>query len=102
TTAGLVSPKGGLVVGPFHGTELYANESVVSLGATVDGLHGLFGSARLRSFGPRPLIESGSVRSKATGLVNVEAGYKIGKGVRVALDVFNLLDAQASDIDYYY
>ena len=77
-------------------------ESVVSLGATVDGLHGLFGSARLRSFGPRPLIESGSVRSKATGLVNVEAGCKIGKGVRVALDVFNLLDAQASDIDYYY
>ena len=25
TTAGLVSPKGGLVIGPFHGTELYAN-----------------------------------------------------------------------------
>ncbi len=77
-------------------------ESVVSLGATVDGVHGLFGSARLRYFGPRPLIESASVRSKATGLVNLEAGYKIGKGVRLALEVFNLLDSKDSDIDYFY
>ena len=77
-------------------------ESVVSLGATVDSVHGLFGSARLRYFGPRPLIEDASVRSKATGLVNIEAGYKIGKGVRLALEVFNLLDARTSDIDYYY
>ena len=77
-------------------------ESVVSLGATVDSLQGLFGSARLRYFGPRPLIEDASVRSKSTGLVNLEAGYKIRKGVRLALEVFNLFDAQASEIDYYY
>jgi hypothetical protein len=77
-------------------------ESVVSFGATVTSLHGLFGSARLRYFGPRPLIEDASVRSKATGLVNLEAGYKVSKSVRLALEVFNLLDAHASDIDYYY
>jgi outer membrane receptor protein involved in Fe transport len=77
-------------------------ESVVSLGATVDSVHGLFGSARLRYFGPRPLIEDASVRSKATGLVNLEAGYKIRKGMRLALEVFNLLDTRVSDIDYYY
>src|SRR5262249_39442684 len=28
TYAGLVSPKGGAVVGPFHGTELYANAGI--------------------------------------------------------------------------
>ena len=52
--------------------------------------------------GSRPLIEDASVRSKVTGLVNLEAGYRITKGVRLALAVFNLLDARASEIDYYY
>jgi outer membrane receptor protein involved in Fe transport len=77
-------------------------QTVVSLGATLDSLCGAFGSARLRYFGPRPLIESGSVQSGATSLVNLEAGYKISKNVRLALDVFNLLNARDSDIDYYY
>jgi outer membrane receptor protein involved in Fe transport len=57
---------------------------------------------RLRYFGPRPLVEDDAVRSKATSLINLEAGYKIARGVRVAVDVFNLLDAKDSDIDYYY
>ena len=86
-----------------HGDHIPGSlESVVSFGATVDSLHGLFGSARLRYFGSRPLIENASVRSKATGIVNLDAGYKVGKSVRLVLDVFNLLDAHASDIDYYY
>ena len=76
--------------------------TVVSAGATVDSLRNVFGSVRLRYFGPRPLIEDNSVRSKATSLVNLEAGYKLAKNVRLALDVFNLFDAQDSDIDYYY
>jgi outer membrane receptor protein involved in Fe transport len=77
-------------------------ESVVSLGATVADLRNVFGSVRLRYFGPRPLVEDDAVRSKATSLINLEAGYKIARGVRVAVDVFNLLDAKDSDIDYYY
>jgi hypothetical protein len=77
-------------------------ENVVSAGATVDDVHGVFGSVRLRYFGPRPLVESNKVRSTATRLLNVQAGYRVGRGVRIALDVFNLLDASASDIDYYY
>ena len=76
--------------------------SVVSLGATVADLRNVFGSVRLRYFGPRPLVEDDAVRSKATSLINLEAGYKIARGVRVAVDVFNLLDAKDSDIDYYY
>jgi hypothetical protein len=77
-------------------------ETVVSLGATVDSLRGVFGSLRLRYFGPRPLVEDDSVRSKPTQLVNLEAGYKLKKDVRLALDVFNLVDAKDSDIDYFY
>jgi outer membrane receptor protein involved in Fe transport len=77
-------------------------ESVVSLGVTLDSLRNVFGSVRLRYFGPRPLIEDDSIRSKATSLVNLEAGYKLTRTVRVAVDVFNLLNAKDSDIDYYY
>lgn len=42
------------------------------------------------------------MRSKATSLVNLEVGYKLTRSLRIALDVFNLLDAKNSDIDYFY
>src|SRR5262249_15634796 len=57
---------------------------------------------RLRYFGPRPLTEDGAVRSKATTLVYADLGYALNERWRVAFDVFNLLNAKASDIDYYY
>jgi hypothetical protein len=77
-------------------------ETVVSAGVTVDSLRNFIGSARLRYFGPRPLIEDNSVKSLATSLVNLEGGYKFSKTVKVVVDLFNLFDAQDSDIDYYY
>jgi outer membrane receptor protein involved in Fe transport len=76
--------------------------TVMSVGATVAGFHRTFGSARWRYFGPRSLIEDNSVQSQATGLVNLEGGYQLASNVRVAVDVFNLLNSPASDIDYYY
>jgi outer membrane receptor protein involved in Fe transport len=76
--------------------------AVVSGGVTVDSLRNVFGSLRWRYFGPRPLIEDNSVRSKATSLLNLEAGYKFSRAVRISLDVFNLFDAADSDIDYFY
>ena len=76
--------------------------TVVSAGATVDTLHRVFGSVRWRYFGPRPLVEDDSVRSKATSLANVQAGCQLAPKVKLAVDVFNLLDAADSDIDYYY
>ena len=77
-------------------------QTVVSAGAVLNDVKGLFGSARWRYFGPRPLVEDNSVRSNATSLVNLQAGYKIRRDVRLVLDVFNLFNAQASDIDYFY
>ena len=62
----------------------------------------MFGSLRLRYFGPRALIEDDTVRSKATSLLNLEGGYKLSKRLKLAVDVFNLLDARDSDVDYYY
>jgi hypothetical protein len=76
--------------------------AVLSAGATVDGFHTIFGSLRWRYFGPRTLIEDNSVRSKATSLVNLQAGCKILKKAKVAIDVFNVFNAADSDIDYFY
>jgi outer membrane receptor protein involved in Fe transport len=77
-------------------------QTVVAAGLTVDSWRRLSGSARLRYFGPRPLIEDGSVQSESTTLVNVEAGYALSPRVRLVVDVFNLFDRPASDIDYFY
>ena len=62
----------------------------------------VFGSALRRQKAVRALVEDNSIRSKATSLVNLTAGYKLTGLVRVALDVFNLFNLSASDIDYFY
>jgi hypothetical protein len=77
-------------------------ETVISSGVAFDGRTPLFGAVRLRYFGPRPLAEDGAVRSQATSLVSLQAGCKIGRRARIAVDIFNLFDDAASDIDYYY
>ena len=83
-----------------------------ALVATFDGgiaVHDLAGAIRhwsaglrLRYFGPRPLTQNDSERSRATTLVYSDLGYELGRRVSVALSVFNLFDSRASDIDYYY
>jgi outer membrane receptor protein involved in Fe transport len=76
--------------------------TVVSAGASVDGYKRTFASVRWRYFGPRALVDDNSVQSQATSLVNLQAGYQLARKLRVTLDVFNLFDAQMSDIDYYF
>ncbi len=77
-------------------------DTVASFGTTVTGIGPWFGHFQLRYFGPRPLIEDDSQRSKATTLAYLRIGYRITPDLRIALDVFNLFDRKASDIDYYY
>jgi outer membrane receptor protein involved in Fe transport len=74
---------------------------VLSGGATLDVGHGFSGTIRLRHFGSAPLIEDGSVRSEGTTLVNLGAYYGF-RGGRIALDLFNLFDADDADISYFY
>jgi len=75
---------------------------VASFGVSVTDLGRWSGAFQLRYFGPRPLIEDNSVRSQSTTLAYARVGYKVDAKTRVTLDVFNLFDRQASDIDYYY
>ena len=62
----------------------------------------MFGSMRVRHFGPRPLIEDASVTSKSTTIWNGEIGYRLSSRARLVLEAFNLFDAEVSDIDYFY
>jgi hypothetical protein len=75
---------------------------VASAGITLGADTGWFGALRLRSFGPRPLISDGSVYSSPTTLVNARVGYVFDSGIKLNLDVFNIFNNQASQIDYYY
>jgi hypothetical protein len=87
-------PAGGRIPG--------AVDRVISAGATVEPRQPLFGSLRLRRFGPRPLIEDASVKSRPTTLWNGEVGYRLSSRARIVLELFNLFDADISDIDYFY
>jgi hypothetical protein len=78
-----------------------ALDRVISGGVTMGG-QPVFGSVRVRHFGPRPLIEDASVQSESTTLWNAELGYRVSSNARVVLEMFNLFDAEVSDIDYFY
>ncbi|HWU55307.1 MAG TPA: TonB-dependent receptor, partial [Rhizomicrobium sp.] len=83
-----------------------------ALATTIDGgiaLHNmggwakdLFGGLRVRYFGPRTLTQDNLVRSRATTLVYADVGYNLTPNMTVTLNVFNLLNEKASDIDYFY
>jgi hypothetical protein len=78
-----------------------AIESSASFGLNGVWENGFFASARARYLGSSPLIEDGSVRSDPSLLVNVGIGYRM-ESLEFALDVFNLLDSNDTDISYYY
>jgi outer membrane receptor protein involved in Fe transport len=75
---------------------------VASFGATVTELGAWSGAFQLRYFGPRPLVEDNRRRSQSTALAYLRAGYRLDRNWKVELDVFNVFDRQASDIDYFY
>ncbi|WP_082503639.1 MULTISPECIES: TonB-dependent receptor [unclassified Methylobacterium] len=79
-----------------------APTTIASAGFTFGAGPGWFGSMRFRYFGPRPLIEDNSVRSKATALLNGRIGYAFDDGISLSLDVLNLTNARADQIAYFY
>jgi hypothetical protein len=74
---------------------------VLAAGISFEQAQGFYGSARLRFFGNRPLIEDGSVRSDESLVLNLGAGFRRG-AVDVRVDVLNALDSDDDDITYYY
>ncbi|WP_426339468.1 TonB-dependent receptor [Pseudoduganella sp. S-14] len=79
-----------------------AVEGVAQLAATLTPPGPWSGSLRLRWFGPRPLVEDNSVRSKASATVNGRLAYKLAARATLELEGFNLANRQVSAIDYFY
>ena len=79
-----------------------AIEGVASLALAIDNVGPYFGALQLRYFGPRPLVEDNSVRSKSTATLNGRIGYKFSPKLKLELEAFNLTNRKDSAIDYYY
>jgi hypothetical protein len=79
-----------------------AVERVIAGGVSFERAWPLFGSLRVRHFGPRPLVEDNAVRSGGSTLLSAVIGWKWRDRLAIALEAFNLTDAEASDIDYFY
>ena len=77
-------------------------EGVASLALAVDDLGPYFGALQLRYFGPRPLIEDNTARSKSTATLNGRIGYKISPKMKIELEGYNLTNRRDAAIDYYY
>ena len=75
---------------------------VISAGATVESEEPVFGSLRFRHFGPRSLVEDASVASDSTSVFNGNIGYRVSTGTNLVLEMYNIFDAEVSDIDYFY
>ena len=79
-----------------------ALDRVIGAAMTVPKSRRIFGSLRLRHFGPRPLVEDNSVSSSSTTIWNGKLGVNLTERVDVTFDGFNLLNNAVSDIDYFY
>ena len=87
---------------PGHDRIPEAIEGVSQLALTVSRLGPWEGALRLRYFGPRPLLDDDSVRSRASTTLNGRLGYRVNRDLRLELEGFNLANRHASAIDYYY
>uniref|UniRef100_Q47FF0 TonB-dependent receptor n=1 Tax=Dechloromonas aromatica (strain RCB) TaxID=159087 RepID=Q47FF0_DECAR len=72
-----------------------------SLGLTLDGGGRWFGGIRVRYLAPYSLEETGSEKSQAFWMANLKAGYRFNKQWQLSLDVLNLFDKKANDIEYW-
>ena len=59
------------------------------------------GGVRLRYLGAYALEESNTQRSTPFWLANLKLGYRVSPHVQLGVDVLNLLDRQANDIEYW-
>ncbi len=88
---------------PFNGRYIpNAAAGIASAGVTVHDLGPWFGTLRVRYEGRYPLVCDDSVTAKPSTELEAKVGYKLGKHWQVVLQGFNLTDAKAYDIVYYY
>jgi hypothetical protein len=77
-------------------------DRVASLAMTVRELGPWSASLQWRYLGAGPLVEDNSVRSAASLTTNLRVSRQFGPRTELTLDVFNLLDRQVNDIQYFY
>ena len=75
---------------------------VIAAAVTVEPTRRIFGSIRLRHFGPRALVEDNSVQSASTTIWNGELGITLNEQMRISIEGFNLFNSEVADIDYFY
>ncbi len=79
-----------------------ALQATAQAGVTLQNLGPWTASISGRYFGPRDLIEDGSVKSNSTTVFNLQATYQVNPHTRIRFDLFNLFNAKTNDITYYY
>ncbi len=72
-----------------------------SLGVSIDRDGKWFGGLRTRYIGAYALEETGTQRSRPVLTSNLKLGYRIARNWQLALDVLNLFDRRANDIEYW-
>ncbi len=72
-----------------------------SLGLTADRDGAWFGGLRLRYLGAYALEETGERKSTAFWMANLKAGYRFSRQLQLTIDVLNLFDKKANDIEYW-
>ncbi len=77
-------------------------DRVASLAATVRELGPWSASLQWRYLGSGALIEDNSVRATPSLTTNLRLARRVGAAAELTLDVFNLLDRQVNDIQYFY
>jgi TonB-dependent receptor-like protein len=79
-----------------------AIDKVASFAITAKDLGRWSGSLSMRYFGSRPLTEDNSERSAASLLWSGRATYKFDPKTQINLDILNLFNRKANDIEYFY
>ena len=79
-----------------------APETVLSAGVAIQQFGPWSGALFLRYIGPYPLTEDNSVRAKSSTVVDGQIGFRLSPRGQLRFDGFNLFDAKANDITYYY
>jgi hypothetical protein len=74
---------------------------VTAAGATWDRAAFAY-TLRYEYFGPRTLNQTGTAISSPTSVVNAQISFKRPRGVRLNLDLLNVLNSQGDDVEYYY
>lgn len=77
-------------------------DRVISAGLTLQPRGFVAGSLRVRSVGPRPLVEDARASSPSSTLWNGELGYPVSNRTRLVFECFNIFNAKTSDVEYFY